>query len=36
MTKKEFQQYWSLTDEDMALLDYYLKQGCKIIKIVDK
>ena len=35
MTKSEFQQYHGFDDETMALLEYYVKQGCKIVRIYD-
>ena len=35
MTKSEFQKYHGFDDEIMTLLEYYVKQGCKIIKILD-
>ena len=36
MTKKEWQEYYKFTDDEMLFFEYLISQGCKIIKILDK
>ena len=36
MTKAEFQEFHGFDEDTMALLQYFINQGCKIVKILDK